>query len=235
MKKTFLSIALTIAALLTLAAFPQNQVSAQDAAQNVSQNAAPQTDAEGWVSLFNGKDLTGWKVPEFGGEGEVTVEDGILTIGMGAMISGITLDQPFPFQTNYEIEVTAKRTMGFDFYAAITFPIGEKGYATFINGGWGGGVFGLSCVNGFDASENETMQLITTKNDRWDSFRVRVFEDRIEGWMNDKKIVDCPRDGNEFTTRFEVEYCQPLGISNYCSETKIKSIRYRALKPEETK
>ena len=36
---------------------------------------------DGWISLFNGKDLAGWKVPNFGGEADVTVEDGIMTIG----------------------------------------------------------------------------------------------------------------------------------------------------------
>lgn len=187
-------------------------------------------DTEGWVELFNGKDLTGWKVPVYGGDGEITVEDGILTMGMGAMVTGITLDRAFPWTTNYEIEVVAERTMGFDFYAAITFPIGKDGFATFINGGWGGGVFGFSSINGYDASENETMTLLQTKNNQWNTFRVRVFDDRIEGWRDDKKVVETPRADNKFTTRFEVEYSQPMGVTNYCSETKIKSIRCREIK-----
>ncbi|MBE6427091.1 MAG: DUF1080 domain-containing protein [Planctomycetaceae bacterium] len=210
--------------------FFQCQLVGAQTEDTVSSAVLAKPDADGWISLFNGKDLSGWKIPPFGGEGEVTVEDGIMTIQMGAMVSGIAFDQAFPFKTNYEVEVEAMRTMGFDFYSAITFPIGEKGYSTFINGGWGGGVFGLSCVNGYDASENETMELVQTKNDVWNVFRVRVYEDRIECWRDDQKIVNCPREGNEFSTRFEVEYTQPFGISNYCSETKIKSIRIRELK-----
>lgn len=190
----------------------------------------PAADQEGWIQLFNGKDLAGWKVPVYGGDGEITVEDGILTMGMGAMVTGITLDGDFPWKSNYEIEVTAERTMGFDFYAAITFPVGDDGYVTFINGGWGGGVFGFSSINGYDASENETMTLLQTKNNVWNTFRVRVYDDHIEGWCDEKKVVECPRGDNKFTTRFEVEYSQPMGVTNYCSETKIKSIRCREMK-----
>lgn len=36
-----------------------------------------------WQPLFNGKDLEGWKKTNFGGEGEVTVEDKCLVIDMG--------------------------------------------------------------------------------------------------------------------------------------------------------
>ena len=36
-----------------------------------------------WISLFNGKNLDGWKVPQFGGEGEVHVEKGKPDSGNG--------------------------------------------------------------------------------------------------------------------------------------------------------
>ena len=32
---------------------------------------ADATDKDGWRALFNGKDLEGWKVTNFGGEGEI--------------------------------------------------------------------------------------------------------------------------------------------------------------------
>lgn len=183
---------------------------------------------EGWVDIFNGVDLTGWKVPNFGGEGEVTVDDGIMTIGMGAMVSGVAYTGEFLPRSNFEIEVVARRTMGFDFIAAITFPIGD-GFATFINGGWGGGVFGLSCIDGFDASENDTMCLLTTENDVWYTYRVRVTNERVQCFVDGKEVVNRARDASTFSTRFEVEYTRPLGVSNYCSETQVKSIRYRLL------
>ncbi|MDO4570373.1 MAG: DUF1080 domain-containing protein [Planctomycetia bacterium] len=181
-----------------------------------------------WTPLFNGKDLDGWKVPNFGGEGDVVVENGELVINMGVMISGIVYEKEFPYKSNYEIEIVAKRTMGFDFIAALTFPIGDE-HATFINGGWGGSVFGISCVNDLDASENDTMILITTKNDLWYNFKVRVLDEKVECYLDGKKIIEQKREDAVFRTRFEVEYSEPLGITNYCSETRIKSIRYRLI------
>jgi len=215
-------------AVLTVAGiFPQSHVFAQSASTEGKLSMTPGED--GWISLFNGKDLAGWKIPNFGGEADVTVEDGIMTIGMGAMVSGIALNQDFPFKTKYEIEVTAMRTMGCDFYSAITCPVGD-GFVTFINGGWGGSVFGFSSVNGFDASENETMELRTTKDKQWNTFRVKVYDDRIEGWVDDELITKITREGNEFNTRFEVDYSKPVGVTNYTCETKVKSIRCREIK-----
>src|ERR1700754_1891418 len=35
-----------------------------DAAESLAEGEAPKPDADGWYSLFNGKDMTGWKVSE---------------------------------------------------------------------------------------------------------------------------------------------------------------------------
>ena len=45
----------------------------------------------GVQQLFNGKNLDGWKVTDFGGEGEVRVEDGQIIMRMGQPLTGITL------------------------------------------------------------------------------------------------------------------------------------------------
>ena len=212
-------------------AAPVNEAPAKPAedasAKPVDGTPAKPADEVKWVSLFNGKDLTGWKVPQFGGEGEVTVENGEMRITMGAMISGICYagEKPFP-KENFEIEVEAKRTMGSDFFATITFPIGDS-YASFVTGGWGGNLFGVSCVNDQDASENQYMTLQSVKSNQWYKVRVRVSKDRVQCFFNDKMLADIPREGNRFRTRMEVDLSQPMGITNYCCESVIRSIRYR--------
>lgn len=188
---------------------------------------APKPDADGWISLFNGKDLTGWSISKFGGEGEVTVENGEMTISMGAMMSGIRYEGEFPTE-NYEIEIVAKRTMGQDFFAMVTFPIGKE-FASYVTGGWGGNLFGISCVNGQDASENEFMQLVSVKSNQWYNVRVRVTKEAVECFLDGKSMLKVKREGNTFKTRFEADLSRPFGIANYCCQSVIKSIRYSQL------
>ncbi|MCA9017442.1 MAG: DUF1080 domain-containing protein, partial [Planctomycetaceae bacterium] len=66
-----------------------------------------------WVSLFNGKNLDGWKTPQFGGEGEVHVKDGNLVLEMGVDLTGATLTnvKNLP-DNNYEVELEAMRVDG---------------------------------------------------------------------------------------------------------------------------
>ncbi|MDO4551308.1 MAG: DUF1080 domain-containing protein [Planctomycetia bacterium] len=185
-----------------------------------------------WHSLLNGKDLTGWETPDFGGSGKITVtKNGSVQMEMGAMITGMRYVKEFP-KTNFEMEFEAQRTLGNDFFAAVTFPVGKE-FCSFVTGGWGGTVFGLSSVNGWDASENSTSQFFESKNDTWYKIRVRVTEKRIRCWVDKQEIVDYPREDNSFSTRFEVQETEPLGISNYCCESEIRNIRYRILEKEE--
>lgn len=113
-------------------------------------------DEPSWKPLFDGKTLDGWKITNFGGEGEVTVEDGSIILEYGSSLTGITYDGTFP-KTNYEITLEARRLDGTDFFCGMTFPVAES-HCSLILGGWGGAVVGLSSIDGHDASENETTQ-----------------------------------------------------------------------------
>ena len=105
--------------------------------------------ASATTSLFDGKTLAGWKKSVFGGEGDVEVKDGTIVMQAGSPMTGITWTGKYP-KMNYEISLQAKRVDGSDFFCGLTFPVGESP-CSFIVGGWGGGVIGLSNLNGFDA------------------------------------------------------------------------------------
>ena len=48
-------------------------------------------DADGWMSLFDGKSLAGWKETDFGGQGKVQVKGGEIVAKMGqGDLTGIT-------------------------------------------------------------------------------------------------------------------------------------------------
>jgi len=180
-------------------------------------------------SLFDGKNLDGWKVTDFGGEGEVRVEDGQIIMRMGQPLTGITWTDGSKIPTdNFEISLQAMKRKGDDFFCGLTFPVRDS-HASFVVGGWAGTVVGLSSIDGLDASENETTQYEKLDQNKWYQIRVRVADGKVECWLNDKQMVDVELEGKKISTRIEVDPNKPLGICNYNTETGLKDIKLKRL------
>ena len=186
-------------------------------------------DPYAWKELFDGKTLKGWKTPEFGGEGEVRVEDGTIIMEMGAAMTGITYTGEV-LRENYELAWEGARLDGIDFFATATFPVG-KDECSFVTGGWGGMVVGISCIDYYDASDNPTTKFFDFK----DKHRARVTPAKIEVWIGDEQMVDQERKGHKIGIRDEVDLCRPLGISAWVTKGGVRNIRIRKLKPGKAK
>jgi len=187
----------------------------------------PAAEDEKWQPLFDGKTLTGWKITQFGGQGEVNIEDGQLVMEMGTPLSGVTYTGEFPKQ-DFEISLEAMRMEGTDFFCGLTFPVRDS-HASFIVGGWAGSVVGISSIDGQDAANNDTTQVIAFKSKQWYKIRVRVTADLIRAWIDDKMIVDQNIKDRRISTRNEVDLSKPLGISTYETKAAIRNIKYRKL------
>ena len=124
-------------------------LSAFVAAGDAKKEPAPKdTD---WKALFDGKSLKNWKATNFGGEGEIVIENGGIVIDRGSEMSGITYTgADFP-KTHFEVAFEAKRTQGLDFFCTTTFPVGDD-HCSLVVGGWAGSVVGLSSIDGKAAS-----------------------------------------------------------------------------------
>jgi hypothetical protein len=181
-----------------------------------------------WRSLFDGRTLKGWKESEFTGRGEVRVADGAIVIGRGRSLTGIAWKESFP-KTNYEIRFEAARADGGDFFAGLTFPVKDS-FCSWINGGWGGQLVGLSSLDGNDASENETSTVRNFETGRWYRFWLVVSDDRIRAWIDNDEVIDVPLDIHEIGLRpGEIELSKPLGIATYATTGKVRNIEYRPL------
>jgi hypothetical protein len=180
-----------------------------------------------WIDLFDGNTLKGWSVTNFGGEGEVHGQEGRILLEFGQMLTGITYQGDFP-KSSYEIRFEAMRVDGIDFFSGLTFPVGSA-HATLIAGGWAGAVVGLSCIDGKDASENQTTQYMTFTNGRWYRFRVRVTDQRIAAWIDDQQVIDQPVQGHRFSVRPEMELSKPLGVAAWQSRAALRGLAYRRL------
>ncbi len=184
--------------------------------------------ADGWQPLFDGKTLGKWKTTDFAGHADVSVKNGEILLPQGGDMTGINLEKA-PATMGYEVEYLAKRVEGDDFFGALTFPVGDK-HVTFIAGGWGGSVVGISNVNGENASENETTTYRNFKKDQWYAFRVRVAKDKLEAWIDKDKVVDLETDGKNLDMRIgEIESSMPFGIATWRTSGAIKDIRWRKL------
>jgi hypothetical protein len=181
-----------------------------------------------WQPLFDGKTLAGWQPAKFTAEGAVKVEDGRIVLDTGRSMTGITWAGAALPTTNYEIALQAMRVEGSDFFAGVTFPVGDA-FCSLILGGWGGSVVGLSGINGQDASENDTSQSIEFQNGRWYSARIRVTPEKIEAWLDDRQIITQTLKGNKIDIRLEMEHSKPLGVASWKTKSALRDIRLRRL------
>ncbi len=181
-----------------------------------------------WTSLFDGRTLGEWKKTAFGGEGDVVVEDGQILIDAGNPMSGITWKGKCP-KMNYELSLEAQRVSGSDFFCGLTFPVGDDP-CSFICGGWGGGVVGLSSLDGNDASENETTKYQEFESKRWYKIRVRMTKGKIQAWIDDKQMVDVDTTDKRISVRLEVDLSRPIGIATYNTAAALREIKVREVK-----
>lgn len=181
----------------------------------------------GEVSLFDGKSLGRWKVTDFGGQGRVYVKDESIMLSAGEDLTGVTWGGPV-LRMNYEINLDAMRVDGDDFFCGLTFPVGDS-CVTFVVGGWGGSVCGISSVDYYDASDNETTEKAYFDNDRWYHIRVRVTAGTIQCWIDAKQYVDLETAGKNLDVRIEVTDSKPLGIASWQTAAAIKNIRLTKL------
>jgi hypothetical protein len=188
---------------------------------------AARPPAGDWQPLFDGKTLKGWKETPFAGRGKVTVQDGVILLGTGAM-TGITRTDAFP-KSNYEVRLEAQRVSGSDFFAGITFPVGES-FLTWINGGWGGRVVGISSLDDEDAAENETSRVVEFENGRWYRLLLRVTDETVEAWIDGEQVVGVELAGRKLGLRFgEIELSAPFGIATYSTTGALRKLEYRLL------
>lgn len=181
-----------------------------------------------WVPLFDGKTLNGLKITEFAGRGEVEVKDGAIILDTGNDITGINVAGEVP-RMNYEVSLEAKRVAGGDFFCGLTFPV-EKNCVTFVVGGWGGSMVGISSIDGMDASENETSFTQKFENDQWYRIRVRVTPEKLEAWIDDEQVVNLETKGRKLDMRAgEIEASAPLGIASFRTRAALRDLKMRKL------
>jgi hypothetical protein len=181
-----------------------------------------------WKPMFDGTSLKGWAETGFAGRGKVSVADGAIALGAGYMTGVNWTGEALP-KTNYEVHLEAMRVSGHDFFAGITFPVGDS-FCSWIVGGWGGVVVGLSSLDDMDASDNDTSISKNFETGRWYALRLRVLPDRIQAWIDEEPVIDADISKRTVSLRpGEIELSKPFGIASYSTAAKLRKIEYRTL------
>ena len=185
------------------------------------------------------KPLAGrWQVCQFGGDGDVQINRNRIMVQSGQPLTGVVWQKdpktklPPLLRDNYELKLVARRIAGFDFFCGLTFPVADQ-HATLVLGGWGGGITGLSCIDGVDASENETRSFGHYEDNQWYRVRVRVSPKYVQCWIDDDSVAKVTRQDHRFNLRVEMDLCEPLGFAAYECDAEFKDIVIRPLSKTE--
>jgi hypothetical protein len=179
--------------------------------------------------MFDGKSLQNWKVTPYRGAGAVLVENGTLVLGVGDPMTGVTWTGAPLAKDGYEVRLEAVRQQGSDYFAGVTFPVGDS-YCTWVTGGWGGDIVGLSSIDGWDAADNETRSYFTFETGRWYALRLQVTLDRISAWIDEKPVIDVVITGRTIGLRYgESKLSVPFSFASYSTKGALRKIEYRVL------
>ena len=176
--------------------------------------------------MFDGKSLGQWRAAAFPKSPALKVENGAIILTAGHPLTGVTWSGKFP-ATDYELRFEAVRRLGGDFFASVTFPAGGD-YATWVLGGWGGDIVGISSIDGWDASDNETRSYFNFEQDRWYAFRLQVTGDKIMAWIDGERVVNVEIRGRAISLRRgDIKLSTPLGFASYNTTGAIRKPEYR--------
>jgi len=193
--------------------------------------AAPLLAADAAISLFDGKTLGKWEPVNLGSDGKVWVDEegGELRLDQGEPLTAVVWKGEVPAVSNYEITLEAKKINGDDFFLALTIPVKDT-HCTFVCGGWGGGLVGISSINGMDASENESATVESFEKGVWYPIKVRVTDRFISCWVGERELVSINLEGITLSMRAgDIEECVPLGLATYQTWGAYRNLRWTNL------
>jgi hypothetical protein len=163
---------------------------------------AKKADDAGWTQLFNGKDLTGWKVfPD--GTGEWKVEDGVL-VGSGKASHLFSQGGDYTnFRYRVEAKINDKGNSG-QYFRTQFGPGFPKGYEAQINSTHRDPIRTGSLYPAFgklspEAREKLLVKEMLVKPDEWFTQEVVAEGNHIQIFVNGKQTVDFVDENNTYT------------------------------------
>lgn len=185
---------------------------------------AAEVDAEGFRSLFNGKDTTGWKLRNPNGKNTWSVENGVLknTVEKGVHGTDLLTEEKFQnFTVRYEFMVPDNSNSGF--YLRGRYEIQILGDAKSGKAGKGS--------NGAIYNTKAPDEFVSRPGDQWQTAEATIIGDKITLFLNGKKVQDnvpCPRPtGGEIDNK--VKEAGPILLQGDHGTVSFRNIKIKPL------
>lgn len=163
----------------------------------------PAAPAEEWRDLFNGRDLAGWSAP-MGDPAAWAVSNGEIVSAIPGKGEWLTTDEAFG---DFELEVEFFLPVGANTGVGIrTASVGDPSYGGFeiqLNDTAGAEP---SATNAGAVYRVAPARVMAIRPGAWNRLRVRVAGDRLDAWLNGRRIHDGVR-----LPRREVDRARPGG------------------------
>lgn len=190
------------------------------------------TPAEKPVSrwaLLSPDHAAAWQAAGIPEQGQASVKEDQLTLGTGRPMTGAkftTWQSAGLPGTSYSISYEARRIEGNDIFGMVTFPVSSHdSHATFVLGGWGGTVTGISSISYSDANENSTRGEQRFENHRWYHIRIEVRPEDLRAWVDGRIVVNASIKGKKVTLRpGDVDHCLPFGFATWNTTAEVRHI-----------
>ena len=150
-------------------------------------DSTPKADADGWYTLFNGEDLSGWKFSD--STGTFSIENGTIKVNGNRShlyYVGQALNHNFKnFEFKADVMTKAGSNSGIYFHTEfqkVGWP--DKGYEVQVNNSHGdwrrtGGLWGI-----------EDVKEVPTKDDEWFTMDIKVEAKHIVVKLNGETVTD---------------------------------------------
>lgn len=196
-------------------------------------STSPDLGGEGWVSIFNGQDLSGWS--QKNGTASYAVEDGVVVgrTAAGSPNSFMCSDKDYAdFELAFEVKVDEGLNSGVQ--------IRSKSLESFNNGrvhgpqveietgpAEAGYIYGEATGRGWLSPHQPKTDAF--KNDGWNQYLVRAVGPRIQTWINGQMIEDI-YDPESYQEGFFGLQVHGIGKSTESYEVRWRNIKVREIK-----
>ncbi|MBX2850120.1 MAG: DUF1080 domain-containing protein [Phycisphaeraceae bacterium] len=182
-------------ALLVLTLFTACSATADSHAKH--ENDAPKDD--GWVDLFNGKDLTGWKNPYEWGEAKVA--DGVIELTANRKFFLTTEKQFSDFELEVQVmlpkEGKANSGIMYRCHVEKNKVFGYQAECDPTDRAWSGGLYDegrRGWLAPTKSPEDKKIKLVKAPKGEWMSYKIKCVGDHLQVWVNGKQTTDYKDD-----------------------------------------